>query len=153
MYTIKSRALFVTPNSSRLIHGSSNIYFETNGPNNTPVIYLGQKGVQSPLVLHLILLLLQHLAKSSNTTANSNNEEQFSLLSFNPKNTTKKTKEEVLEWLSKNGHESITADELRTQMGISTRNLNDLGGINILKDEAFGTKSTRRGRKCNITHV
>lgn len=137
--------LFISLINNRVIHGASNVYYKELGRTKTPIVYLGKDAVHSKIVLQLTVLLLKRLVKNRNK---ENQEVRVSspVMNTNKIKVPKRSREEVVAWLKEYGSLATTADELRQQMPLGQRNLNELKGINSLKDEAFGTNTSRRGR-------
>lgn len=137
--------LFVSLTQDRLIHGSMNVYYKEKGHNRTPLIYLGKTAFRNRIVLQLTILLIKRLMKTRIKEAMQIEEQ----ICEEKKPLERKTKEEIITWLIENGNKTITAKELSELMPVSTRNINDLGGIIALRDEAFDTITPRRGRAKN----
>lgn len=143
--------LFLAINSNcRLIHGASNVFFEY--VDDIPVIYLGRGGCGNRIVLQTCTMLLRNLSRTFSAIDSPQQDIQVESHRQRKSRLPKKPLDEVVLWMQKNVDYEMSADDLCKRMCISTRNVNDLGGICKLKEAAYGIKDTRRGRGKGHSH-
>lgn len=138
----------------RLIRGISTVFSEI--VDGIPVIYLGEAGCQSMVVLQTCITLLRLLttwAASATTNTDVIDDAPIQVTASQTATHARKTRvpkltlEQVVTWLKERPHKTgISAEELCKLVPITTRNLNDLQGIGYLKELAYGIRRTRRGR-------
>lgn len=142
--------LFLAPDKScRLIHGATKVFFEYS--DNIPVIYLRNGGCGNAVVLQTCITMLMKLSRHSSPKHLPDTEDIIDPASFSKQHQRrsrlpKKSLDEIVAWMRENANHEITAPELCDRMGISTRNVNDLGGIGELKKVAYGITVPKRGR-------